>query len=46
MFKNIKTEYKNIPWNVGGGGGFDLESPNGWKFSGGAGGGINHGSDQ
>lgn len=36
---------KHTPWNLGGGGGFELESPNGWKFSGGGGGGIDYGND-
>jgi hypothetical protein len=36
---------KHTPWNLGGGGGFELESPNGWKFSGSGGGGIDYGND-
>lgn len=36
---------KNTNWNLGGGG-FELDSPNGWKFTGGAGGGIDYDNDK
>ena len=37
---------KNTHWNLGGGGGFELDTPNGWKFSGGAGGGMDYDNGQ